>query len=307
MIKTILPFLLMLLTVSVVAQQKQGTNPTTIQSTAVLELESTTKGFLPPRMTTTQREAITSPAEGLTVFNTTTNCLEWFDGTGWWNGCTGKAYVPNVCNPAKPTAIIEVVSTTGKTWMDRNLGAARAATSSTDKLAYGSSFQWGRAAEGHQCTNRISGDGIVTSGNTTTKATTSVPTLGNSWDGLFIKPNSPYDWLTPQNATLWQGVSGTNNPCPSGFRLPTETELDAERAAFATQNAAGAFASPLKLAVAGERVYTNASPSNEDVRGVYWSSTVSGTDSRYLLFSAASATMMTWYRGFGYSVRCIKN
>ncbi len=52
-------------------------------STAELELESTTKGFLPPRMTTTQRDAISSPDTGLVIYNTTTNKLQCYNGTSW--------------------------------------------------------------------------------------------------------------------------------------------------------------------------------------------------------------------------------
>jgi hypothetical protein len=49
------------------------------------------------------------------------------------------------------TAVVDVVNpATGVTWMDRNLGASRAATSSTDADAYGDLYQWGRAADGHQ-------------------------------------------------------------------------------------------------------------------------------------------------------------
>jgi hypothetical protein len=40
-------------------------------ATAHLDVQSTTKGFLPPRMTTTQKNAISSPAEGLIVYDTT--------------------------------------------------------------------------------------------------------------------------------------------------------------------------------------------------------------------------------------------
>jgi hypothetical protein len=54
-------------------------------STAVLEANSTTQGFLPPRLTTTQRDAISSPVEGLTVWNTTNKQLEVYDGTYWKN------------------------------------------------------------------------------------------------------------------------------------------------------------------------------------------------------------------------------
>ncbi len=54
-------------------------------SSAVLEANSTTQGFLPPRLTTTQRNAIASPAEGLTLWNTTNKQLEVFDGSVWVN------------------------------------------------------------------------------------------------------------------------------------------------------------------------------------------------------------------------------
>ena len=50
---------------------------------ALLQMDSTTKGFLPPRMTTTQRDAITSPPAGLIVFNSTTNTINVFDGSNW--------------------------------------------------------------------------------------------------------------------------------------------------------------------------------------------------------------------------------
>jgi hypothetical protein len=55
----------------------------TANSKAVLDLTSTTKGMLPPRMTTVQRDAISSPPEGLTIYNTTTDQLNHFDGTNW--------------------------------------------------------------------------------------------------------------------------------------------------------------------------------------------------------------------------------
>jgi hypothetical protein len=52
-------------------------------SKAVLDLVSTTKGLLPPRMTTVQRDAITSPTTGLTVYNTNTNKMNVYNGSAW--------------------------------------------------------------------------------------------------------------------------------------------------------------------------------------------------------------------------------
>ena len=58
-----------------------GTN--TPNASAVLQADSTTQGFLPPRMTTTQRNAIASPATGLQVYDTTLNRPCFYDGTTW--------------------------------------------------------------------------------------------------------------------------------------------------------------------------------------------------------------------------------
>lgn len=51
-------------------------------ASAILHLTSTTKGFLPPRMTSTQASAISSPAQGLMLFVTDTNAT--FTSIGWW-------------------------------------------------------------------------------------------------------------------------------------------------------------------------------------------------------------------------------
>lgn len=48
-----------------------------------LQIDSTTQGFLPPRMTTTQRNAVATPPAGLMIYNTTTNKLNFYNGTAW--------------------------------------------------------------------------------------------------------------------------------------------------------------------------------------------------------------------------------
>lgn len=60
----------------------------TISSNAKLQIDSTNSGVLFPRMTTTQRNAITASA-GLVIYNTTTNALEFFNGTSWTSGGGG--------------------------------------------------------------------------------------------------------------------------------------------------------------------------------------------------------------------------
>src|SRR5262245_44928774 len=54
---------------------------------AMLDVSSTTKGALIPRMTQVERNAISNPALGLQVFNTTTNCLNMWTGSTWKQSC----------------------------------------------------------------------------------------------------------------------------------------------------------------------------------------------------------------------------
>jgi hypothetical protein len=60
-----------------------GAFASTFSASALLDLVSSTRGFLPPRMTTTQRDAIASPATGLIVYNTTLNSTDTYDGARW--------------------------------------------------------------------------------------------------------------------------------------------------------------------------------------------------------------------------------
>ena len=62
----------------------------TINNSAILNVQSTTKGFLPPRMTTTQKNAIASPATGLQVFDITMNAMCEYNGTAWRVVSAGK-------------------------------------------------------------------------------------------------------------------------------------------------------------------------------------------------------------------------
>lgn len=65
---------------------------TTVAASAQVEIVSTTKGFLPPRMTTAQRDAISTPATGLSVYNTSTNTNDYYSGSAWLN--VGQVLVP---------------------------------------------------------------------------------------------------------------------------------------------------------------------------------------------------------------------
>jgi hypothetical protein len=198
-----------------------------------------------------------------------------------------------------------LVGAAGKCWLDRNLGATYVAGNSIATNAYGDYFQWGRGADGHQKIN-----------------STTTPTLSSSdqpVNNKFIYNGSGnVDWRDPQNNNLWSGVNGTNNPCPSGYRLPTLQEFEAELSLWAPQStnitSSGSFAS-LKLPLAGYRGGTTSpatTPTEAGTNGVglYWTSTIASDltiQSNYIRISSSSATTNRTFRVNGYSVRCIKN
>jgi uncharacterized repeat protein (TIGR02543 family) len=100
--------------------------------------------------------------------------------------------------------VIEVINpATGMIWMDRNLGASRAATSSTDPQAYGDLYQWGRSTDGHEKRN---------SGTTSTLSNSDTPGHGH-----FILPfGIPWDWRSPPKRQFMAG----NKWCKQPLVLP---------------------------------------------------------------------------------------
>lgn len=214
---------------------------------------------------------------------------------------TGTVFCNNVV-----TDVVDVVNpSTGKTWMDRNLGASRRGIEPpgmTDSQAYGDLYQWGRRADGHQCR---------TSGVTTTLSSTDQPSNGY----FIISPDiniTNFDWRSSPNNNLWQGVNGINNPCPNGYRIPTESELDSEISSWGPGSSAqpNSFTSPLNWTRGGSRFTTG---EVLGTFGFYWSSTLIGSGSFYTapstLFFQSNITksIQNDDRGRGLSVRCIKN
>ncbi|MBU1159892.1 fibrobacter succinogenes major paralogous domain-containing protein [Patescibacteria group bacterium] len=188
------------------------------------------------------------------------------------------------------------VTANSQCWLDRNLGATAVATAyNSPTTSYGDLYQWGRLTDGHQ---------IRTSGTQTGLSSSDTPGHSNFIYGM----GSPYDWRSPQNNNLWQGVSGTNNPCPTGWRVPTQPEWASVVSALGITNYTTAASSVLKLPAAGLRDYNDAALNNVGSLGLYWSSTVNGTNAYNLHFYSDGVNpALNFLRAIGFSVRCVKN
>ena len=104
-----------------------GINTANPDFTAVLDLTSTTKGFLPPRMTTTQRDAIVSPASGLKIHNTTVDKGEIFTGTTWKTILTediGQVLVQETFASSNVRFFGELALPAAQGWTDTATGSA---------------------------------------------------------------------------------------------------------------------------------------------------------------------------------------
>jgi uncharacterized protein (TIGR02145 family) len=91
-----------------------NTDGSPANASALLDVKSTSRGFLPPRMTTVQRDLIATPAAGLVIFNSTVNSLQLYDSTGWVSLTTpsnSAVFLPNI-----------VIGT--QQWMSKNLDVA---------------------------------------------------------------------------------------------------------------------------------------------------------------------------------------
>ncbi len=82
----LISLVLSIITTTIHAQVGIGT--TTPNASSVLDLTSTDKAFLPPRISTIGRNQITTPVAGMIIFNTDSNCIEVYRGTSWFNICS---------------------------------------------------------------------------------------------------------------------------------------------------------------------------------------------------------------------------
>jgi len=205
-----------------------------------------------------------------------------------------------------------------KDFLCRNLGV----TGTQDSLSYqsgannGTLYQWGRPTDGHE---------VRTSDTTYTQATNNTATLPTAVIGKFILNNSA-DWRSISTNDLWgDGTSAnnptkaTNDPCPSGFKVPSQNEFFsifcggytqgvpaiASRNTWTWTGNGYLVGTNLYLPAAGSRDLCCTSLLDVGTIGYYWTSTSSGANTYGMYFENNLVRPSNSLRAIGYSVRCI--
>ncbi|MGV4516572.1 hypothetical protein, partial [Ornithobacterium rhinotracheale] len=175
----------------------------------------------------------------------------------------------------------------GKLWLNNNLGAnyanmdhpafnpVQGAKSLRDENAYGSHFQFGRAADGHELT-----------------------TYTSSTSGSMIHPNM--QWYS--NSQL----QSYTNLCPAGYHVPTKQEWEAYQNLLPNKNAQAWQSDVLHLTYAGDKLNGGWDPNPGNPFGYYWSSSpYVSSGAWYLYFNDShSNTDSSSYRYWGRPLRC---
>jgi uncharacterized protein (TIGR02145 family) len=145
---------------------------------------------------------------------------------------------------------------------------------------------------------------------------------------FYYRVNSPWDWCSPPNGTLWNSGTEMNpmkteyDPCPLGWRIPTYAEIeklcmnyssftcdDKDRPGrwFTGSTPYTATVSQLFLPAAGLLHYRDGWSCNRGIYGYYWSSGPSINEAYELCFhSSYNPSVYTGYRAGGQSVRCVQ-
>ena len=256
-------------------------------SSAGLDVNFTNKGFLPPRLTTAQRNSISTPAEGLVIYNTDEKTLNIYNGTSW--GLLNPVVCGQTFSDPRDGKVYTTVQIGSQCWMAKNLNVGT--------LIAGSGNQNNTGAIEKYCYSNSEANCDVYGGL-------------YQWDEMMQYSSTP-------------GVQGI---CPTGWLLPTDEDWNTligylggidvaggklKETGFAhwsepntgADNSSGFTALP-----AGARD-TGGTFADLNDWGGWWSSSLSDASNawqRGIINSYAGVLRYSYNKPLGLSVRCLK-
>ncbi len=288
-----------------------GIGTTAPAASSLLDLSSNTKGMLPPRMTTAQKTAISSPAAGLTVYDSTLNQLAVYNGTAWGavgGGAGALSALTDVALTSTANNDILRYDSTSSKWKNVNIGTAMSTTTMASGwpdaiVCYGAT---GETVLYHSYWNTSGGTHTYITG-----FTNSTPA-----ENLRVVFNSTGVWSSVGNAASWAGWYETNcNSAAStittfyaagrAFNFIGSSLASAAAPSGGVQfnNGAGALAGDTALIWDNTNkrlgIGTNAPSTALDVRGTSNGMIISGTSANYMTYGFDGANFIATPSGSG--------
>jgi hypothetical protein len=203
-----------------------GVGTKTPDASAILQMYSTTQGLSFPSMTTTNRNAISTPLAGLTIYNTTTGCLEFYVGGNWQPigcGCTTK--------PATPSSIAVSPSGTICSGTSVSYSISDVSTATSYTWVYSGSIGTGGAFTGQGTTQiNVNYGSSPTAGNWTVTATNACGTSTAATTAISLTPvpstpgtitQSPSGTICPSQAGITYTVAAVTNATSYNWTVPS--------------------------------------------------------------------------------------
>ena len=178
--KKIIACIIIVLSCMEITAQNVGIGISTPNASAALDVTSSSKGFLTPRMTTAQRSAISSPAAGLIIYNTDCNAFNYWNGTAW------IPFPSNANAPATPGSI-----TGNLTPCQNTTGIAYSVAAVPGATSYNWTVPPGTTVASGQGTASITLNIGTTNGNVCITASNACGTSAPSCIAITLSPTTP--------------------------------------------------------------------------------------------------------------------